>query len=250
MLFLRSLLFNIVYLVWTLFCCLAFLPFLLIGGVVVQHVGRPWANGLFGPMRYICGIKSDVRGKEHLTPRPVIYALKHQSAWDIIMVLALINRPTFVLKKELLWLPFYGLYLWRMRMIAIDRSGGRQALKQMKKHALASLHNGRPIVIFPEGTRTAPGTDTHYHPGVGVLYTQMNVPVVPVALNSGLLWRKNAFIKKPGTLTIEFLPAIEPGLPHKEFMETVRSTIETATAALINEETQRNSHATIETTSQ
>ncbi len=195
--------------------------------------GRPWAAGALWLARVILNIRYEIKGIENLTNSPVIYASKHQSAWDTAIFLLLLNRPTYVLKRELLRIPLWGWYLWRMGMIAIDRSAGASAIKHMIRDAKERVAQGRTIVIYPEGTRTRPNAEPNYHPGVVALYSQLGVPVVPVALNSGVFWGKDAFIKKAGTITISFLPPIAAGMPKSEFLPRLQAAIENETNQLI-----------------
>jgi 1-acyl-sn-glycerol-3-phosphate acyltransferase len=233
MIFLRSLVFNILYASWAMISAIIFAPLFLISSDASQKAGAPWAHGVLFLARIICGIRYDVRGREYISNKPVIYASKHQSAWDTVIFLTLLPHPAYVLKRSLLKIPLWGWYLWRMKMIAIDRSGKASSLKQMVKDAKETLANGRSIVIYPEGTRTRPGAEPLYHPGIIAMYNQLDVSVVPVALNSGLLWGRDAFIKRPGTITIEFLPPIPSGMDKKQFANTLQNTIESATSRLI-----------------
>ena len=197
-----------------------------------MRTGRPWAHGILFLARIICGIRYEVRGTQYITQKPVLYASKHQSAWDTVIFWLLLNKPTFVLKRELLRIPLWGWYLWRMKMIAIDRSAGGAGLKDMLRQAKAAIIDERSIIIFPEGTRTKPGAMPNYHPGIIALYNQLKVPVIPVALNSGIFWGKNAFIKRPGTIIIEFLPPLQPGMAKEQFSTTLQETIENASQKL------------------
>lgn len=233
MILLRSIIFNICFILWAFISSVIFAPLFLISRDAALKSGRPWAKGALLLARVILGIKHEIRGAEHLTNEPVIYASKHQSAWDTAIFLCLLDRPCYVLKRELLRIPFWGWYLWRMGMIAIDRSAGASTIKQMVRDGKERLAERRTIVIYPEGTRTRPGAEPNYHPGVVALYSQLGVPVVPVALNSGVFWGKNAFFKKPGTITISFLPPIPAGLPKGEFMPRLQSAIETETNQLL-----------------
>ncbi|MFO0388501.1 MAG: lysophospholipid acyltransferase family protein [Alphaproteobacteria bacterium] len=233
MIFLRSLVFNILYASWAMLSAIIFAPLFLISSDASQKAGAPWAYGVLFLARIICGIRYEVRGREYILDKPVIYASKHQSAWDTVIFLTLLPHPAYVLKRSLLRIPLWGWYLWRMKMIAIDRSGKASSLKQMVRDAKDTLANGRSIVIYPEGTRTRPGAEPLYHPGIIAMYNQLDVSVVPVALNSGLLWGRDAFIKRPGTITIEFLPAIPSGIDKKQFANTLQNTIESATSRLI-----------------
>jgi 1-acyl-sn-glycerol-3-phosphate acyltransferase len=234
-LFLRSLIFFIFYLAWTLLLGIGGLPLLLISEDAARWVPRSWSKGVLVALRLICHTKYEIRGREYLTSQPVLFACKHQSAWDIVMLLVLLKRPNFVLKRELIWLPLAGWYILRLRMISIDRRKGAAAMRQVLSKAREGLHEGKPLVIYPEGTRTNPGAEPHYMPGVATLYSQLMVPVVPVALNSGSFWGRNAFIKKPGTIVIEFLPPIAPGLPPRELMQELQTRIESASAKLLAE---------------
>lgn len=231
---LRSLLFNICYMGWAMLSAILFSPLFFLSSDASLKVGAPWARVTLFLARAICGITYEVRGCEHMSNQPVIYASKHQSAWDTIIFLTLFPAPAYILKRELLRIPLWGWYLWRMKMIAIDRSAGAGSLKDMLRQSKATLAAGRPIVIFPEGTRRPVGAEPVYHPGVIALYG-LKAPVIPVALNSGVFWGKNAFTKRPGKIIMEFLPPIGPGLPKEEFMAQLQNRIETASAALIEE---------------
>lgn len=232
---LRSLLFNIAFFLWAMLSAVIFAPLFLISSKASLSSGAPWARVSLVLARLICGITYELRGQEYLSKTPVIYASKHQSAWDTIIFLIIIRHPAYVLKRELLRIPLWGWYLWRMKMIAIDRSAGGAGLKDMLKQAKARMAEGRSIVIFPEGTRQKVGAPAHYHPGILALYNQLKLPVVPVALNSGCFWGRNAFTKRPGHIVLQLLPPIPPGLPKDEFMARLQNTIEPATAALVAE---------------
>ena len=232
LLLIRSVAFNIAFFAWAFISAILFIPLFIISTRAAQKVGKPWASLSLFFARIFCGIKYEVRGRENIQNIPVIYASKHQSAWDTLIFLTLFPRVAYVLKKELLRLPFWGWYLWRMKMIAIDRSAGASSIKQLIRDGKTALAESRPIVIFPEGTRTKPNSTPDYHAGITAMYSSLGVPVVPVALNSGVYWEKNAFFKKSGTIVIEFLPPIPAGLPKKEFIERLQNVIETASNKL------------------
>ena len=235
-LLLRSLAFNLAFFAWAFISAILFAPFFIASPKIAQKVGKWWAKPCLFFARVFCGIKYEVRGRENIQNFPVIYASKHQSAWDTIIFFATIQpNLAYVLKKELLKLPFWGWYLWRMKMIAIDRKSGASSIKQLVRDGKTALAEGRPIVIFPEGTRTLPNTKPEYHAGVTAMYSALGVPVVPVALNSGVYWGKNAFFKKSGTIIIEFLPSIPANLPKKEFAERLERDIESASNKLLLE---------------
>ena len=194
-------------------------------------VGRTWSRATFWGLRVIAGTKFEIRGQR--PANGVLVAIKHMSMWDTCAIYSLLDHPAIVLKRGLQFLPFYGWYLYRARMIPIDREGKASALRKMAADSKAALADDRSIVIFPEGTRKRPGDPPDYKPGVAGLYAQLGVPCVPVALNSGVFW--TGFIKNPGTIVLEFLEPIAPGLPRRDFMPKLQSAIETATARLVAE---------------
>ncbi|MGF1629053.1 MAG: lysophospholipid acyltransferase family protein [Kiloniellaceae bacterium] len=228
----RSLLFNAFFYGWTAIIVIVGLPLLLGPRIGIYYLGRAWAHPILAALRLLCGLRHEVHGRENLPPGAVLIAAKHQSAWDTIIFSILLWDHSFVLKRELLWVPLFGLYLARAGLIAVDRQGGSKALRKMVTAAKSVAAAGRPIVIFPEGTRVAPDQQRPYHPGVAALYSQLGVPVVPVALNSGLFWRRRSFWKVPGSITLEFLPPIGPGLPRKVFLARLEQAIEGRSRAL------------------
>jgi 1-acyl-sn-glycerol-3-phosphate acyltransferase len=229
---LRSILFNLLYALWTAGMHILCLPLLFASRGAVQAAGGMWIDGTLWLLKHVAGIDYRVTGTEHLPSTSAIYASKHQSAWETLFLSRYLNFPAFVLKKELLSIPLFGWFLKKAGMIAVDRKGGASALRSMARQATETLESGRSILIFPEGTRVAPGQTKPYQPGVAALYTQQKVPVVPVALNSGLFWGRRAFIKKPGTIVVQILPPIPPGLDRKAFMRDLESRIEPASTAL------------------
>lgn len=231
-LWLRCALFNISIVAWTTLIALTLWPTILVSRDAMRWSGRRWARGVQALLARFVGLRHQVRGTQHLPAGPVVLAAKHQSAWDTMIFYLLFDGPVYVLKKELLAIPIIGWYLGRVGMVAVDRRGGASALKAMVAGVEAALADGRAVVIFPEGTRTAPGERRPYHPGVAALYTRLTVPVVPVALNSGLYWPRRAFLKKPGQITLEFLPPMPPGLGRRDFTAALERRIEDACARL------------------
>jgi len=180
----------------------------------------------------LVGLRHEVRGRANAPEGPAIYAVKHQSAWETIAFALLIPEFAGVYKRELMFIPVYGWYMWRAAMIPIDRGAGAGALRAMLRRARAAAAEGRSIVVMPEGTRMAPGAHRPYHSGVAALYRDLALPVVPVALNSGHYWGRRAFVKRPGTIVFELLEPIAPGLERAAFMELLGARIETASEAL------------------
>ena len=234
---LRSVLFNLVFYGWTALLGIAALPLLLAPRASVMRFGCWWSGTVLALARAIAGIDYELRGAEHLPRQPAIIAMKHQSAWDTLAVPVLLGDVAIVLKRELLWIPCYGWYVRKAGMIPVDRGAGATALKAMVRRARAVVAEGRPIVIFPEGTRTAVGTKRAYHPGVAALYTQLGLPVVPIAVNSGRFWPRRSFLKRPGRIVVEALPPLRPGLERKAFLAELQSRIEAATERLVAEAT-------------
>ena len=228
----RAILFNTLYLLWTAMMHIICLPLLLAPSRAIHAAAKIWIGVSLWLLKVCVGLKAREVGRKHIPKKPVLFAVKHQSAWETLFLSWRLNHPAVVLKKELLLIPIFGWFLARTGMIAIDRSGRAAALKKMVADAKATFAQGRPVVIFPEGTRVAPGHTRAYQPGIAALYAQLGVPVVPVALNSGLFWGRKAILKKPGIITIEYLEPIEPGLDRKTFMRELESRIETAAQRL------------------
>jgi 1-acyl-sn-glycerol-3-phosphate acyltransferase len=232
MLYLRSALFLLWFILVSAIVNVGASPTLLLPRRITMLAAKLWARSVLFGLKWIAGIGIEVRG-ELVDPR-VLVAAKHFSMWETVAVLALVPYPAIVLKRSLLRVPLYGWYCRKMRMIAIDRSLGVKALRIMHAQASHALDEGRPVVIFPEGTRKKPGDAPDYKPGVAALYSQLRVPCVPVTHNSGLYWA-GGFLRKPGTVILQFLEPIPPGLPRGSFMALLESRIESATNLLLDE---------------
>jgi 1-acyl-sn-glycerol-3-phosphate acyltransferase len=231
--FLRSLLYQMLFLPWTVFLCVLYLPLLVTARRrIIQRAAAFWLEGALWLQKTVLGLSFEVRGQEFLLKRDAIIAVKHQSAWETMVFHRLVGDPAFVLKKELLSLPLIGWYMRHTEQIAIDRSAGSSALKMMLEGGRRAIAQGRAVIIFPEGHRQPPHHGGRYHPGVFKLYEALNVPVVPIALNSGLFWPRNAFLRHPGRITLQILPPIAPGLARQEFMNRLQDAIEGTTKRL------------------
>jgi len=229
---LRSLLFQVLFYGWTLILGVLYLPALVLPRRVIVLGARLWCNSVLWLLRATTGLSGHIEQTGERPAGPAIYAAKHQSAWDTMMITRLLPDPAIVLKKELLLIPFFGWYTRRHGAIGIDRGAGANALRQMLRDARQAVEGGRDIFVFPEGTRTAPGERRPYHAGVAALYRELGLPVVPVALNSGVFWGRRSFAKRPGDITLKLLPPIPPGLDRHAFMDRLETAIETETAAL------------------
>ncbi len=233
MLTLRSLLFTLwLYLSMPIFA-VGLSPALLMPHALAMGVIKGWARFVLFGLRWIAGVKVEFRGLEHRPTGPALIAPKHQGMLDIVAPFAVLDDPCFVLKQELMILPFFGWFAWKTQMIPVDRSAGSTALKTMVKQARARLAEGRQIVIFPEGTRAPVGAPADYKPGVAAIYRDLDVPCWPVATNSGVHWPAHGFRRYPGTVVFEFLPPIPAGLKRAEFMKRLEDGVETASAALL-----------------
>lgn len=237
MTFLRSLLFNLAFYGLT-----TILAFLLIPCLVTprsaQAAGRFW-GWLSHKLLYIAGLTHRNEGERHLGAQ-VIYAVKHQSAWETLILYWQLGAPVVVLKKELMHIPVLGWFFARAGCIALDRKAGMAALRHLRAQAERAKSSGRSILIFPQGTRVRAGQSHPYQIGVFALYEQSGLPVIPVALNSGQFWGRRGFTKKPGQICVSYLPALPAGLTRKAFMQQLEQQIETRTAEL--EAAQSNTH--------
>lgn len=214
---------------------LAFLPALLFNRIWVVRGQTLWTRGIIFLLRTLCGLRVEIRGTENLPGGAAIIACKHQSAFETMIFHEITRDPAIILKKELLNIPVYGWYCRKTDMIAVDRKGHAAALKSMLTQAKTALENERPIIIFPEGTRSPLDQDLPFQPGIAALYSKLNQPVTPVALNTGLFWPRKSFLCRPGVMVIEFLPAIPAGMDRKAFMAELKTRIETKTAELVVE---------------
>ncbi|WP_339830018.1 lysophospholipid acyltransferase family protein [uncultured Parvibaculum sp.] len=237
MLWLRSAAFNVTFYAMSVVAVIGATPAFMLPRRCTRAAIRWWSRTTLHLLRLLAGTSYEIRGK--LPEGAVLVASKHQSMWDTIAMTAILDCPAMVLKRELLWIPFYGWYAQKARMIAIDRGAGSQAIRRLIAQGKAALAERRPIVIFPEGTRSAPGSKLDYKPGVAALYRQLDVPCIPAAVNSGLFWGRRGFLRHPGTIVIEFLEPIPAGLDRKSFMTTLEGRIEQAAARLAAEAAPR-----------
>lgn len=231
--FLRSLVYNVLFYVLLVFWNIVAIPTFLMPRRAFMAVAKTWARSSVWLMRVVCNTRLEVRGLEKIPVGPLIVASKHQSMWETFALMQFFDAPLFIYKRELAWIPFFGWYLMKSGMIGVDRSGGMRSLMEMARRAPKEIRSGRQLIIFPEGTRTPVGAPPDYMTGVGQIYTSSGVPCLPVALNSGLFWPRRTFMRYPGTLVVEFLDPLPPGLPRDEFMTRLREAIETATTRIV-----------------
>jgi 1-acyl-sn-glycerol-3-phosphate acyltransferase len=231
----RSVVYNILFYLNLLVFVIAAIPTFWMPYRCIVEVAKAWGRTSTWLLRVICGTEVDIRGIEKIPWGPLLVASKHQSTWETFALLSLFADPAFILKRELRWLPFFGWYTWKGRMIPVDRGARAQALAGIARDARIELARGRQIIIFPEGTRRPAGAEPNYKYGVVHLYAETGVPCLPIALNSSLYWPRRSIMRYPGTIRVDILDPIPPGLDKETFAARLRSTIEEATAQLIAE---------------
>jgi 1-acyl-sn-glycerol-3-phosphate acyltransferase len=231
----RSLVFNALFYLNTVIFLILGLPTFLMPYTAIVWVAKTWGRVNLMLLRVIVGLRCEVRGREKISSGPLIVASKHQSAWETVALMPLFDSPLFIVKRELMWIPVFGWLMRKGRMVAIDRRATVQAVHAMVEGARAELSRGRQLIMFPEGTRRPVGAEPRYKAGVAHLYAAQGVPCLPVALNSGLFWPRRSLELRPGTVVVEILDPIPPGLDKKTFLRRLEDAIETATARLVEE---------------
>ncbi len=232
MILVRSVIFSGVFWLWSGVAAILMLPLLLAPRSWMRAAVNGWINSTVALVRLICGVRLEIRGREHMPLGAALIAAKHQGMFDTMAPFAALPDACYVLRRTLLRIPFYGWYVTKAGSMAVDREGRAKALRQLLADARRALSADRQIVIFPEGTRTAPGESQPYKPGVAALYKDLGLPCTPLATNSGLHWPAHGILRRPGLIVYEFLPPIPPGLDRRVFMATLQERLETASAAL------------------
>ena len=236
MILLRSFLFAIVFYAWSVACAIAMVPMLAAPRSWLLAGMRAWSRSLNVLLKVICGIRVEIRGQEHVPSADALIASKHQTMFDVFVQFGVLKGSLFVFKKELLIIPIFGWIALKIGSIVVDRQGQATALRDMVRRAQEQFRLGdRQLVIFPEGTRKAPGAPPDYKPGVAGLYRELGVPVHPVATNAGVHWPAHGFLRRPGVIVYQYLEPIPPGLKRAEFMRLLEERIETASNRLLAE---------------
>jgi len=235
MLLVRSALFNLAFYLNTLLWMVMLLPLFAAPRKVFMRGAKAWARSSLWLLRVLAGTRSEYLGLDRIPPGGLLVAAKHQSAWETIALVPLFDDPTFILKRELMWIPLFGWYLAKAKCVPIDRRAGSQALAKMNERAREEARAGRQILIFPEGTRKAPGARPAYKYGVAHLYENLGVPCLPVGLNSRLYWPRRAMIRRPGTIRAEILEPIAPGMTREAFFPLLQAQIEASSSRLLAE---------------
>jgi len=240
MLLARSILFNTLFYANLTVHMIAALPTLALPHPVQRAFIRSYARSSLFLLRIICGTTIEWRGLAKLPPGACIVACKHQSVWETFALYAVLEDPAYILKRELTWIPVFGWHLWKAGLIPIDRRAGLSALSRMTAKAQQELQRSRQVVIFPEGTRRSPGAEPTYKPGVAHLCDKTGAVCVPVALNSGLFWPRRSLLRYPGTILLEVLDPIPPGLDKRAFLTRLQNVVENATERLVQESINKN----------
>ncbi len=209
--FLRSLLFLLGQIITALPYSLVAIAVVPLPPVTRSRLISGWAHFIMWWLKITCGITHSVRGLEHLPKDPCVILSKHQSAWETIAYQVIFPPQTWVLKRELLWIPLFGWALAASRPIAIDRGVGVKALDKVAKQGVDRIRDGRYVIVFPEGTRVRAGDKGRYNPGGAMLAVKAGVPVVPVAHNAGEYWPRRGFLKRPGVIQVVVGPQIAVG---------------------------------------
>jgi len=238
LIWIRSIAFTIAFYLYSTIVALLMVPLFACPRAWTTRALTLHGKGVVFLLRWLANIRFEVRGLENLPRGAALVAGKHHAFFDIFGSFTVMPDACFVLKKELAWVPFVGWYATKADMIVVDRSAHSTALRKLVRDAKDRFSNARQLVIFPEGTRKAPGDEPDYKPGIAALYRELEMPVIPLALNTGCHWPAHGFKRYPGTIIFEFLPAIPAGLKRGEFMRELESRIETASNALLAEERQ------------
>jgi len=240
---LRSTVFQVVFYLVTVIFSIASIPLFLLPPRAMVELARTWGAFNIWLLRVICGVRLEQRGRENIPAGAFLVASKHQSAWETFALMSLFDCPTYVLKRELTWIPVFGWSLLKAGMIPLERSAGRDALAGLIERVRRALAAGRQVIIFPEGTRRPVGAAPDYKLGVVQIYAASGASCLPVALNSGVFWPRRSFLRYPGTLVVEYLPPIPPGLQRAAFFRRLQHDIETATARLVAESARSSTAA-------
>ncbi|MDX8392921.1 MAG: lysophospholipid acyltransferase family protein [Mariprofundaceae bacterium] len=236
MLFLRSLLFNVLFILATVVFSILVVVTRVFGFDAAWLWARTWSAFVFAALRMICGIRLEIEGREHMPDSACLVMAKHQSAAETIAMPILVPPYVWILKRELLYIPFFGWALAVMGTIAIRRGNPRQAMKQVITQGSSFLKKGRWVVVFPEGTRSEPGKTGKYQPGGIVVAQKSGVGILPMAHNAGRCWPKRGFIKRPGVIRVRFLPFIAAdevqASQRNDLLKRLENEIEAATAEL------------------
>jgi 1-acyl-sn-glycerol-3-phosphate acyltransferase len=243
MLLLRSVLFNTAFYTNTILRMIVCSPFYFLAPRKVAYaVPKAWAASGSWLMAKIVGATFEIEGLENVPEGGCIFAPKHQSAWDTFALLPYQRDPVYILKRELMWIPLFGWYAAKQKMIPVNRGARGKVMFEVMKRTREEMANGRQLIIYPEGTRRAPGAEPEYRYGIARIYRDAKVPVVPVVAHWGLFWGRRKLVKYPGHFKVRILPAIPPGMAPDAFYAHLIETLEKASDQLLIETVEANPH--------
>lgn len=237
----RSALFNILFYLNLIIQMIVFSPaYFLMPRKAAWVVPKNWVRSNHWLLKTVVGTDYVIDGLENIPQGSYIIAPKHQSFWDAYALLPHLDDPFYILKRELTWIPFFGWYVIKMRMVPINRGSRSKVMPEVMRQTKDQMKEGRQLIIYPEGTRRPVGAEPKYKFGIAKIYAELGVPVVPVAMNPGLFWPRRRFRRYPGTIRVRILPPIEPGLDPEIFMARLIEVTETATDALLMQTVKEN----------
>jgi 1-acyl-sn-glycerol-3-phosphate acyltransferase len=241
MITLRSILFNTAFYINMILRMILLSPFYFLAPRKTAFwVPKGWASSSHWLMKMIVGTTFTIEGLENIPKGGYILAPKHQSFWDTFALLPWLDDPVYILKRELMWIPVFGWYVAKQRMIPVNRGAKGKVMADVIERTKTEMRNGRQLIIYPEGTRRPPGATPEYKYGIARLYRDLGVPVVPVAMHPGLFWPRRKFQRYPGHFKVRILPAIEPGLDPDVFFDTLMARLEAASDELLIETARDN----------
>lgn len=241
MIAIRSVIFNTLFYLSLIAQMIIFTPFyFLLPRKQAYAVPKFWARSNLWLMRVICGTRFELEGVENLPKGGFIFSPKHQSFWDTFAFIPYIDDPLYILKRELLWIPLFGWYVAKQRMIGVNRAARGKAMTDVMDRTLTEMKAGRQLIIYPEGTRRPPGAEPVYKYGIARLYRDLQMPVVPAVHHAGIFWPRRKFIRQPGVIKARILPPIEPGMEEKAFFDHLIKTMEEASDKLLLETVDAN----------
>ncbi len=243
MVWVRSVIFNVLFYMMFIAEMIIFTPvYFLLPRKKAYFVPKFWARSNLWLMKVIVGTRVEIEGLENLPKGPFIFAPKHQNFWDTFAFLPHIEDPLYILKRELLWIPVFGWYVAKQRMIGIDRSARGKAMAEVMTRTLKEMKGGRQLIIYPEGTRRPPGAEPVYKYGIARLYRDLQMPVVPVVHQAGIFWPRRSILRQGGTIIARILPPIQPGMEEKEFFAHLVKTMEAASDQCLLDTVEANPH--------
>ncbi len=241
MIILRSIAFNIAFYLSTIIQMIVQMPvYFLMPRKKAYEIPKNWARSNHWLLKTIVGTRYEIEGLEHLGKTGFILAPKHQSTWDTYALIPFLDDPVYILKRELLWIPLFGWYAAKQKMIPINRAAKTRAMAEMLARAHEEMEHNRQLIIYPEGTRRPSGAPPEYKYGIARLYSALKVPVVPVVMHPGLFWPRHKFLRYPGVIKVRILPPIQPGMEPTEFYHYLVATMEAASDQLLIETAAAN----------